>query len=148
MDHDRNTPILSKRTFLGTLLIILGIFACLGIVMVGSFTPCIYNYYEYLPVYPDATQISQKGDVVNYFGMGELSSTWFVANDADTVREWYQTTITEAEYAKRRAIIDHGNSELAPWWEGEYKGPSIWEGVYRVRPTEEGSEIILSANCF
>jgi hypothetical protein len=145
MDRNRNTPILSKRTFLGTLLIFFGVFACLGIAMMGAFTPCIYNYYSYLVVYPDATQISQEASLANYFGFGELSSTWFVADDADTVREWYVTTITEAERAKRRAIID--NDEPPPI-SGRLEGPPVWEGVYNVRATDGGAEIILSANCY
>lgn len=147
MERDINTPIFSKRTLISTVLITLGVFILLGIVMLASFTPCIFNYYNLMIVYPDATPISQTSDIVNYFGFGEISNTFFVAEDVSVVQTWYKETINEARRVRREDLIAHAG-EIPPWWQGEYQGIPLWGGEYSVRPTEGGTKITLRATCF
>jgi hypothetical protein len=98
-------------------------------------------------IYPNAIQISQESNIINYFGFGEISTIWFVEAEADVVHQWYHDTMDELDRARRRDIMAH-SGEIPPWWEGSYKGMPIWGGAYRVIPKETGSEIILFANCY
>lgn len=147
MEHNTNEPILSKRTLISTLLITFGSVVLLGVVMVSSFTPCISNYYDLMIVHPDATPISEKSDIANYFGFGEISNTFFVPEDADVVQAWYRETVAEAEWERHEDLMARVG-EIRPWWKGEYKGIPLWGGSYAVSPTDDGAEVILSANCF
>jgi len=147
MEQNLNTPVFSKRTLIGTVIISLGVIVLLGAVMIGSFTPCIANYYDLMIVYPDATPVSETKDIVNYFGFGKITNSYFVAEDPSVVRKWYKDTIDEAKRVRRDDLMAHAG-DIPPWWQGDYQGIPLWEGSYTVSPTDGGSKIILSANCY
>jgi hypothetical protein len=123
-----------RRAILLTLGIILVVFACGTISLLGVDTICWNGLTQKLPIYPNATVTLQRHNFLRPFGMGETVMVLESDDPVETVREWYGRTVAEAARGS--------DNEYNPF----YYIPS---GRYSVTRAEDGSgtQIILNGVC-
>jgi hypothetical protein len=126
----------TRRDVLALIGIMCAITFCLIITGFGIFSGCISNYNNVMPLHEAAQLVESKSSIVNYLGLGELSTVWFVADDAETVEQWYRLTLADMRQAQRDAV-----------WNGEPE-PPLWDGEWEVVAVEGGAQVRMYAPCF
>ncbi|MEM9955919.1 MAG: hypothetical protein AAF846_30245, partial [Chloroflexota bacterium] len=99
--------------------------------------PCVNNFYNRLPVYPDATLSNTQASRFNYIGFGELQLTYSSPESLDTIQAWYQEIVDDVLNEARRAQIL--GEDAPPTWNHRYELSEANNG--------EGTEIVLTAQC-
>lgn len=82
----------SLRALGGCLVIILGVFLCVGVTFVTIDQLCYDTLTNRLPMYPESDVLTQRHNLFRPFGMGETYIELYSADDRDTVQRWYGTT--------------------------------------------------------
>ena len=126
----------TRRDVLDLIGIMCAITFCLIITGFGIFSGCISNYTNVMPLHEEAQLVESNSSILNYLGLGELSTVWFVADDAETVEQWYRLTLADMRQAQRDAV-----------WDGT-KVPPLWDGEWQVVSEEGGSHVLMEAPCF
>lgn len=124
----------SQRALLGTLLVVLVLFGCIGISFVGVDAMCYSSLSQRLPLYPGATVTLERHNFLRTFGMGETVMVLESDDPPDVVQRWYGRMSYEGQ---QRAKENHD-----PFY-------FMATGRYSVTTAEDGtgSQIILSGGC-
>jgi hypothetical protein len=121
-------------------LALIGIFCCITFCLIitgfGIFSECISNYNNVMPIYEGAELVESESSLLNYMGLGELRTIWFVESDAEVVQQWYRLTLADMRQAQRDAVFN--GTEVPPLWDGE------WDVI----AVDGGSQILMEAPCF
>jgi hypothetical protein len=86
-----------RQTLIGCLMIIVGIFACTVVSVVGIDMVCYNNIEEKLPLYPQAVVVSQESGFFRPRGMGMSTVVMTTTDAAKDVRKWYSDHLREVE---------------------------------------------------
>jgi len=97
--------------------------------------PCVSNYYNQLPVYPDATLLEESRSRWIWLGFANSRVTYFTTNSYTTVADWFEVEVDEVRSEARRARL--ANDPV----------PRIWRGRYTLTSTADGVEIHLTSQC-
>ena len=99
--------------------------------------PCVNNFYNQLPEYPNATLVDSTASSTNYIGIGRLQLTYHTADDLADVESWYWRTVNGA---KSEAIRARAANEDAP---------PVWQHSYLISQLDNSNivEIRLRADC-
>lgn len=115
-----------RRTIIGFILICMFVFACTTTTAVIAYSPCVSQFYDRMPIHPQAELVDDQGDFLTWVGLGDIGQTYYVAQDRDTVKTWYDETIRET---RREAYFAERAGEPVP---------PVWDGTYTVIPNEDG----------
>src|SRR5688572_29011321 len=126
----------TRRDVLALIGIMCAITFCLIITGFGIFSQCISNYTNVMPIYEGAELVESESSLLNYLGLGELRTVWFVAADAPVVEQWYRLTLADIRHAQLEAV--RNGTEVPPLWDGEWQVVSV----------EGGSQVLMEAPCF
>lgn len=127
--------IVSFRTLVGFMFITLGMILSVILCLVSISAPCVSNFYNQMPIYPDAELIEQHSSTLNWIAIGNIEYVWGTTDDTETVTAWYQEYLANIEDGIRRARI----TDDPP--------PATWQHQYDVISTTNGTEIRMMANC-
>ena len=115
---------------------VIGIVILLWLLGTAFVMPCISNFYDDMPIYPDAEQIENNFHFYTWLGLGDLSATYAVSDvSVAEVEAWYQAVMAEQEALAERARL---NGERLP----------VWEGAVKVRASDNGVMIETQSICF
>jgi hypothetical protein len=78
-----------RRTFVGVVVILIGVFLCMGGLFVYLDLTCASLASTWLPVYPGSELISTNYTSFRLFGVGNSLAQYETTDDATTVRNWY-----------------------------------------------------------
>ncbi len=125
---------MQHRAALGCVVLLLGMFVCLGTVTFAADRICYGNLSQRLPFYPDATIKMRSHNLITEFGMGNTVVIMTTPDDPETVRAWYAV---------------HTGSYLRESLQNNTPFFRMSQGQVNVgaNPDGEGSEIILFGTC-
>ena len=83
-----------KRQVVTMLLIIVSIFGCVSVTVIGLDAACYRDVTAWLPVYPDAEIISQSNEFFRPWAMGRTNMLLYTDDDYNTVNRWYIEQLT------------------------------------------------------
>ena len=78
-------------------IIIGGIFLCSAVLFFTTDSTCLRNTSAWLPRYPNAEVVEERKTFLTTFGMGVTQVTLSTTDDPNTVRKWYQDTLSKNE---------------------------------------------------
>lgn len=129
-------PLFSWHTLISLSLITLLTGASVVLCLVSVSAPCTVNYYEFLPLYPDARVTEAHTSILNYLAVGDLSHTLLTTDDLATVEAWYHDNVeVPANEAGRLRALNQ-------------EAPEVWQHDYRITETQDGVEIYLRGMCY
>jgi hypothetical protein len=133
--RSKDKAIFSFRTLVGFALITVGIIVMVFVCMITLSVPCVSNFYNQLPVYPEAELISERSSTLNWIGIGDLEFDYRTGDDVPTVEAWYKTMVDDAIEAATYAQVS-----------GE-PIPEAWRHLYLISASDAGTDIRLISNC-
>lgn len=124
----------SRRALLSVLVLLVALFACVGVSFVGVDAMCYSSLSQRLPLYPGATVTLERHNFMRAFGMGETIMVLESDDPPEVVQAWYGRVTYDGQ---QRAKANHD-----PFY-------YMATGRYSVTAAEDGtgSQIILSAGC-
>lgn len=128
--------LVSMRTAITLVLIIIGIIIMMASCLVFISAPCVSNFYNQLPEYPGAELIEQRSSTLNWIAVGDLEFIYHTDDDAETVEDWFNQNV-EQLYAE--ALRAQTTGETAP---------DTWDHYYILEASPSGgTNITLTASC-
>lgn len=116
-------------------IIILGIIVLLWLLGTVITAPCISNFYDEMPIYPNAELIENKASFWNWLGLGQLSVSYQIDAPFADVDAWYSEQLANQAAALETARLQ---GDSIP----------IWEGRYTLRVTNNDVIIEKESVCF
>lgn len=93
----------ARGCLLSTLLMLIGVFGCMGTLYVVADNSCVQAANLWLPDYPGSRLVSQEQTWLRAFGIGETTRILYTTDDAEQVRRWYyQEDITKGSAGQSR----------------------------------------------
>ncbi len=119
----------SKRSvFAGFFLISILVILLVTVVSSGLESSCQARFETNLPVYPEASLVSQDSKYLQ-----SRQAKYYTADSTDTVKSWYNKTIYVAISESVAKTGSRGN---------------VWDGEWDIQPASQGgSNITLSRSC-
>src|SRR5512134_3595315 len=87
----------SRRALLGTLILLIALFGCVGVSFVGVDAMCYSSLSQKLPLYPGATITLERHNFLRSFGMGETIMVLESDDPPETVQAWYGRATYEGQ---------------------------------------------------